>query len=699
VLFAVAATCAVLSFLPFLIVAPPSRVAGQTLVSRSRVDLNSDWRFAADDAVDASGVAFDDAAWQPVTVPHTWNALDGQDGGANYRRGAGWYRRHHTPPADWAGRRFWLQFDGANTVTDVWVNGTHLGQHRGGYGTFRFDATAAIAPGKDNLIAVRVSNVQVPDVAPLDADYTFFGGLYRDVSMWVTDPLAVDLSDLGGPGVYVRTRDVTAGTARIDVTTLVRNSDRVRREVVVRSVVTDGSGRTVGRASSAARGVAAGAGVRQVQQITLAAPRLWRGRVDPYLYRVRVELRDATTGAVVDTVTERFGVRVVTVDPDRGLFLNGDRVDVHGVTRHQDKQDKGWALTDADHDADFDIMDEMGVNALRTAHYPQDARVYELADERGFLVWTQIPLAGAVGADATFAANARQQVREMIRQNLNHPSIAFWGIGSGQLVDDVPTNALLEALAGEVAREDPDRLSAYAHATADVDGGLTTHSDVIGYDRYNGWYYGSPEQLGPFLDAAHRAHSARRMAVAEYGAGGSVAQHEAVPRQPDPYGPWHPEEYQARYHEVAWRQLAARPYLWGTFLCAMFDSAADTRTGGGVAGEAAGRDDKGLVTYDRAVRKDAYYWYKANWTTTPFVYITGRRWTERGEAVTSVKVYGTAERVQLTVNGVAVGPPVPLTGHVYTWTGVALTPGVNTITVTGTANGTPVTDDVLWTLR
>jgi beta-galactosidase len=694
-LFAVAGTCAVLSFLPFLIVAPPSPVAGQTQMSRSRVDLNADWRFAPDDTVDASGAGFDDSGWATVSVPHTWNALDGQDGGANYRRGTGWYRRHHTPPADWAGRRFWLQFDGANTVTDVWVNGTHLGQHRGGYSAFRFDATAALTPGTDNVIAVRVSNAPVPDVAPLDADYTFFGGLYRDVSLWVTDPLAVDLSDLGGPGVYVRTREVGATAARVDVTTLVRNSGRERREFAVRSVVTDDGGRLVARASSATRGVGAGAAVRQVQQITLTAPRLWRGRADPYLYRVRVEVRDVTTGAVVDSVTERFGVRVVTVDPDRGLYLNGEHVAVRGVSRHQDRQDKGWALIDADHDADFDIMDEMGVNALRTGHYQQDTRVYELADERGFLVWTEIPLVNATGAGPAFAANARLQLREMIRQNYNHPSIAFWGIGNEQLVDDVPTNALLDVLAGEVAREDPDRLSAYAHATADVDGGLTTHSNVIGYNRYYGWYYGSPEQLGPFLDGAHRAHSARRMAASEYGAGGSVAQHEAVPPQPDPYGPWHPEEYQSLYHEMAWPQLAARPYLWGTFLWTMFDFANDSRS----EGDAAGRNDKGLVTYDRAIRKDAFYWYKANWTGTPFVYITSRRWTERIEAITSVKVYGTADSVQLTVNGVAIGPPVALTGHVYTWTGVALAPGANTIAVTGTADGTPVTDDVRWSLR
>ena len=694
VLWAVAAVCAVLSALPFVILDPPATVADRTPVSRSQVALDTGWRFAVDDTVDASGAAFDDSAWAAVSVPHTWNALDGQDGGSNYRRGAGWYRRHYTPAAQWSGKRLWLQFDGANTVTDVWVNGTHLGQHRGGYSRFRFDATEALVPGRDNVVAVRVSNAPVPDVAPLDADYTFFGGLYRAVSLWVTDPLAVDLADEGGPGVYVRTREISSAAARIDVTTRIRNSGPERRVVVLRTTVTDATGRTVTRVSAAARGIGAGASVRHVQELTVAAPRLWQGRSDPYLYRVRVEVYDAGAGTLLDAVTDRFGLRGISVDPERGLFLNGEHVAVHGVSRHQDAEDKGWALTDADHRLDFDIMDEMGVNALRTAHYQQDPRVYEQADERGYLVWTEIPLVNVTAAGPAFAANVRQQLRELIRQNYNHPSIAFWGIGNEQLVDDPPTNAMLASLAAEVAREDPDRLSGYAHVSADVDAGLTTHADVTGYNRYYGWYYGSPDQFGPFLDAAHGTHPTRPMAVSEYGAGASTAQHEAAPLAPDPYGPWHPEEYQALYHERVWEQFAARPYLWGTFVWNMFDFAIDRR----FEGDAPGRNDKGLVSYDRTVRKDAYYWYKANWTGTPFVHVTSRRWVERTDQFTSVKVYGTADTVRLTVNGVPVGPAVPLSGHTYTWTGVMLAPGVNVVEVTGTGNGTPVRDEVRWTL-
>jgi beta-galactosidase len=664
--------------------APPwaTRAAGAT---RTQVDLNSGWRFRRDDRPEAQSVAFDDAAWTPVSVPHTWNAIDGQDGGADYHRGAGWYRRHYTPPPDWAGKRLLLQFDGANTVTDVWVNGTHLGQHRGGYARFRFDATAAFTPGADNVVAVRVSNAFDPDVAPLDADYTFFGGLYRNVALLVTDPLAIDALDHGGPGVYVRQRRITPAAARIDVTVSVRNSSTRPRDMVVRAVVGDDDTGTVVRA------VQPGKARRLVQPLDIPMPRLWQGRADPHLYSATVEVRDAVTGAVTDAVTVRFGLRTVSVKPDHGLFLNGRHLAVHGVSRHQDRLGKGWALADADTVQDFDLMDEMGVNALRTAHYQQEQKVYDLADERGYLVWTEVPLVNRVTDNPAFTANAEGQMRELIRQNFNHPSITFWGIGNEQDVDDPATNRLLGTLAGVVTAEDPDRFSTYAHASAVVDGQLTTHAYLTGYNRYYGWYYGIFDQLGAFLDAAHSKRPDVCIALSEYGAGGSVIQYEANPSRPEPAGAWHPEQYQALLHEQYWAQIRTREYLWGSFVWNMFDFAVDRRD----EGDTPGRNDKGLVTYDRSTRKDAFYFYKAQWTSTPFVHITGGHWTERTDPVVPVKVYGTADTVTLTVNGVQVGPSVQLADHAYTWPQVALAPGVNTIEVTA---GT-YTDTVRWTLR
>jgi beta-galactosidase len=661
---------------------------------RGRMDLDAGWRFSKGDVFGAQNGAFRDSGWAPVTVPHTWNAQDGQDGRSDYYRGPGWYRRHLKPPASFAGRRLWLEFAGANTVTEVWINGRYLGRHKGGYARFRFDATAALRVGKDNLIAVRVSNAPDPDVPPLTADFTFFGGIYRDVSLLATDPLSARLQDDAGPGIYLRQRTVTAARATVDVTTEIWNSGDTPRNVAVHAVVTDADGAVVADTTSTPAAVGPASGLPLTQTVTIANPRRWQGKADPYLYRARVEVRDAATGVVTDVVEDRLGLRSVSVDPNAGLFLNGTHLALHGVNRHQDRLGRGWAVSDVDHTQDFDLMDEMGVNALRTAHYQQDQKVYDLADERGYLVWTEIPLVNSITDSPAFRANAVQQLREMIRQNYNHPSIVFWGIGNEQGVDDAATNALLDSLAGIVRTEDPDRFSAYAHH-GPVTSGLAGHTDVVGDNRYPGWYYGSCNDFAGWADNLHSTQPTRRIAVSEYGAGASVVQHQENPPKPVPDSNWHPEEYQALFHEAFWAQIQARPYLWGTFVWNMFDFAADQRG----EGDTYGRNDKGLVTYDRATRKDAFYWYKANWTTTPFVYLTSRRWTDRTDARTTVKVYGTVDSVLLIVNGVPLGAPKTSTNHIYAWPDVMLLPGANTVEVTGFRAGTAYTDTATWTLR
>jgi beta-galactosidase len=661
---------------------------------RQLIGLDAGWRFIRSSVPGSEEPGTDDSAWAKITVPHTWNAQDGQDGGTNYYRGVGWYRRHYTPPTGLAGRRLWLQFDGVNSVAEVWVNGSYLGQHKGGYARFRFDATSALRLGADNVIAVRVSNARDPDTPPLGADFTFFGGIYRDVSLVATDPLAVRMLDYAGPGVYLRQRSVTPTSAAVDVTTKVWNGSTGSRVVAVHAVVTDRAHNVVAEATSPPRAVAAGGGFQVVQPVQVANPRRWQGKADPYLYRVTVEVQDAATGTVVDAVSQPLGLRSIAVDPDTGLYLNGTHLALHGVNRHQDVLDRGTALTPADQIRDFDLMDEMGVNALRTAHYQQDQAVYDLADRRGYLVWTEIPLVNTISDTAAFRADTAQQLRELIRQNYNHPSIAFWGIGNEQVADDPATNSLLATLAGIAHTEDPDRFSTYAHSGSTTSK-LADHSDVTGYNKYSGWYHDSVSDFGPLLDSLHASQPTRRIGISEYGAGASIFQHEADPTRPAPDGSFHPEEYQALFHEAYWRQIEARPYLWGTFVWNMFDFASDTRG----EGDTLGRNDKGLVTYDRRTRKDAFYWYKANWTQTPFVYVTSRRWMDRIEPVTTVKVYGNVDSVTLTVNGIVLGPAKTSTDHIYLWPGVTLSPGTNTIVATGIRAGFAYTDTVTWILR
>jgi beta-galactosidase len=662
------------------------------------IHLNSGWRFIRSDVAGAQTPAFNDSGWTSVTTPHTWNAADGADGGNNYYRGVGWYRRHYTVPSELAGKRLYLQFAGVNQVADVWVNGTYLGQHKGGYSRFRFDATAVLVPGGDNVIAVKVTNARDTDIAPLSADYTFQGGIYRNVSLWAVDDLHVRMTDYAGPGVYLRQSDVSPASATVTVTTKLWNDSTTTRSVVVRTVIADKSGTVVADTSSAARTVPAATGAEVEQTLQISDPHLWNGLADPYLHHAGVEIHDVTGGGdrITDVVTERLGLRSIAVDADTGFRLNGSHVHLHGVNLHQDRAGKGWAMSDADHTQDFDLIGEIGANAIRMAHYQHDQKDYNLADERGMVVWAEIPLVDLVTDSAAFTTSTQNQLRELIRQNYNHPSIAFWGIGNEQIdYNGTATNKLLAALADIVEAEDPDRLSTYAVRGEDPDNAQAgLHTRTTGFNKYYGWYYGSKDgDLGAWADNVHATSPSRRIAMSEYGVGASTIQHELDPPKPAPGGSWHPEEYQSLFHEAAWKQLAERPFIWGTFVWAMFDFPSDGRNEGGQPGI----NDKGLVTRDRQIRKDAFYWYKANWASTPTLYITSRRWTQRTDAATELKVYSNASQVTATLNGTSLGT-LSSGDRIFRWPGITLRPGQNTVTVTATINGSTYTDSVNWTL-
>ncbi len=661
--------------------------------TRQRVDLDGGWRFNKGDVSGAEATGFNDGAWSSVTLPHTWNAVDGSDGGNNYYRGVGWYRRHYTVPASMAGKMLYLQFAGANQVADVWVNGVHLGQHSGGYSRFRFGATSALKAGQDNVIAVKVTNANNANIPPLSADYTFDGGIYRNVSLQVVDPLEVRMLDDAGPGIYLRQRSVTASSATVDVTTKLYNNNSTARTVVVRTVITDAAGNVVADQSLPAQSLAGGVGVDVTQTVTIANPHRWDGTADPYMYDANVEVHDVAANRITDVVSDTLGLRSYAVNPQTGFTLNGHAVDLHGVDLHQDRAGVGWAVNDAQHTQDFDLMQEMGVNAIRMAHYQHDQKDYQLADQRGMVVWAEIPLVNDVTNSAAFTANARQQLTELIKQNYNHPSIIFWSIGNEQRNDDSATNSLLDQLAGLVTSLDPDRISTYANCCVSDTGAVPSHTEAVGYNKYPGWYGGSYNDLGAQLDAIHAAAPNKNIAVSEYGAGANTTQHALNPGAPDPGGQYHPEEYQALLHEASWKQIAARPYIWASFVWNMFDFASDGRNEGGQPGI----NDKGLVTRDRQVRKDAFYFYKANWATTPTLYITSRRWTQRTTAATELKVYSNAASVTATLNGASLGS-LSAADHIFKWTGVTLAKGANTVKVTATINGQTYTDTVTWTL-
>jgi beta-galactosidase len=645
--------------------------------------LADGWRFLRADVAGAEAAGFDDGAWTAVTVPHTWNALDGENGGDDYYRGAGWYRRHQPVPASESGRRIYLEIDAANIVATAWVNGMQAGQHSGGYARFRFDVTALVTFGADNVIAVQVSNAAGLAVPPLSADYTFFGGIYREARLVSVDPLHLDMDSFGSSGVLGLQRAASRQSASVDLRASVSNAGPQPAPATVEASVLAADG-SVAQQASADVTVMAGATADVTVPLTIASPHLWDGVRDPYLYTLRVDLRAG--GTVVDSVTEPLGLRFFQFDATAGFALNGAPLNLHGVNRHQDRLDRGWAITAQDHDEDMALIREMGANAIRLAHYQHAQHFYDLADRYGLVVWAEVPLVNSTQAGA-FADNAKQQLVELIRQSGNHPAIVTWSLSNELQYDKSVANTLLPLMTDMntlAHTEDPSRPTALA-TFYDQNDPVTTKTDLVAFNRYDGWYVNTIADFAPGIDGMHTGKPAMKMGLSEYGAGASVNFHSASPRIMD-----HTEEYQSLFHETYWQALAARPFVWGSFVWNMFDFAADARN----EGDTPGRNDKGLVTYDRKTRKDAFYWFKANWTTAPFVYVTSRRWTPRPAGAYDVKVYSNAATVTLRVNGTAL-PAQTAPGHLFVWKGVALAAGANSLEASAAAaGGATVTDAV-----
>jgi beta-galactosidase len=651
---------------------------------REERQIVSGWKFHLGDVEGAEAEAFDDGAWESIDLPHTWNARDGEDGGNNYFRGTGWYRKRFKAQTAWADREVYLQFDGVNRRADVYLNGHLLGTHTGGFARFRFDATPYLKTDAENVVAVRVNN-EGNGIAPTRADFTFFGGIYRGASLLVTDRVQVETLDYASPGVYLKQVHVSPERADLDVTVKLANHERRAADLEVRTLVVDAKGSTVKQAESPSKLEAGGKG-QVVQQITLERPHLWDGLRDPYLYKVYVEVYEG--GAQRDRVEQPLGLRFFSVSADEGFFLNGRHLGLHGVCRHQDRLDKGWAISEADEREDFALIREMGANAIRVAHYQQSQLWYTLADEQGVVMWTEIPFVDDALDTPLFFENAKEQLRELIRQNYNHSAIIFWGVGNE--TKQPAADALIAQLAAAVRLEDPTRPSTYASDHADDDT-RNWHTELVAFNRYFGWYSRSTDDFAAWADRVHREFPRAFIAVSEYGAGASVRQHELIPKKPEPGGHWHPEEYQALFHEAYWKAISARPYLWATFVWNMFDFAADQRN----EGDTPGRNDKGLVTYDRKTKKDAFFWYKANWSDRPVLYITSRRFTERTEAATPVKIYSNAEAVELFVNGISQGRRTG-DGHVFRWDAVTLKRGENTIEARAARGGQRLEDRCVW---
>jgi beta-galactosidase len=672
-----------LIFLSLLALAGPAFAREDTL-------LDSDWRFKPGDILGEEAAGFSDTNWQTVAIPHNWGWVEAQQG-KDYYRGPGWYRRELDLQRE-PGKRYFLRFEAASLFADVYVNGDFLGEHRGGFGAFSFEITRHLSAGGTNVIAVRVSNSWEPDIAPLSGDFSVYGGLYRPVHLIETPAENFALTDHGSPGVAWLQTSVSKKKAVLDVTVQISNGTADRQPLTLVAAVLDANGKTVA-ASQQPVVLAPNVTAPYWLRVMVPRPHLWNGRLDPYLYRAVVELR--STNGRVDSVEQPLGLRFYRVDPDLGFLLNGRPYPLHGVDLHQDWWNKGWAISDADMDENLRLIRELGATVVRCAHYQHSDYFYSRCDQAGILVWAEIPQVNEINSSQRFAETSRGQLLDLIRQNINHPSIFAWSLFNEiGLINTPDPERELQDLNNVAHSEDPTRPTIGATCT-DRFPQMNKIPDLLGWNMYPGWYsgWGAMNGFNGLLDQ-HRYDSQHGgFCLSEYGAGANVAQHEPNPKQPPTNGQWHPEEWQATVHERAWAVLKTKPYVWATFVWNMFDFAVSTRHEGGVPG----RNDKGLVTYDRQTKKDAFYFYQANWSDEPVLYLTDRRFTERTNAVTDVKVYSNARRVELLLNGKSEGYRSNGTNCVFIWQNVILKPGENQVTARAGHDGKELSDGCIWT--
>ncbi len=588
---------------------------------------------------------YHDGSVRQVNIPHTWNDLDGQDGGNDYWRGTCVYTKQFPKPEVGADERVYLEFAGVNASARVDLNGSQVARHDGGYSTFRCDITEHLQP--ENTLVVEVDNSVNDRVYPQKADFTFYGGIYRDVKLITVHNYHFDLDYFGGSGIAVHA-DVKDKDAQVWVRTW-HNAPTGRVVLTLK----DAGGNVV----------ALGEGTDT--KLTVKNVHLWDGIQDPYLYRCEASLR--VDGEVVDTVCAAFGVRFFHVDPQKGFFLNGRSYPLRGVCRHQDWKGIGNAISKEHHDRDMELIREVGANTIRLAHYQHDQYFYDLCDRYGMVVWAEIPYISQHMKGGR--ENTVSQMKELIVQNYNHPSVCFWGISNEITIstkdqkDMLDNHRVLNDLVHEMDPSRPTTLACYAmcgpfHRVAHQ------VSDIVSWNLYLGWYVPGMFLNDLWVDFFHRVFPKRCLGYSEYGCECMPNLHSSHPKRGD-----QSEEYQCLYHEYMLKFFEKRPFLWATHLWNMFDFAADARNQGGEPG----MNHKGLVTFDRRIKKDSFYLYKAFWSKEPFVYICGRRYENRCETLTKVKVYSNRERVTLFANGKQVAElagdkifvfEVPLTGEV-----------------------------------
>ncbi|MGN0521870.1 MAG: glycoside hydrolase family 2 TIM barrel-domain containing protein [Eubacterium sp.] len=613
---------------------------------RKIININNNWKFCkkADKIKKPPKKAGKD--WESVKLPHTWNNLDGQDGGSDFYRGKCWYIRDIEADIDYS-QRAYLEFEGASMLAEVYVNGIKAYVHKGGFSTFRVNITPFLKKNKAT-IAVMVDNSESREIYPQTADFTFFGGLYRAVNLIIVKSSHFDLDYFGAPGIAVTPVLNDDGSADISVEAYTTNADSCTVRFETADMVKEGGKKAV---------------------FHIDNPHLWNGRIDPYLYTMTAHL--IKNGEIIDTVTQRYGIRSFRVDPEKGFFLNGKAYPLHGVSRHQDRLDKGWAISKSDHKEDMELIKEIGANTIRLAHYQHDQYFYDLCDEAGMIIWAEIPFISVFMDTPSARQNTISQMKELVIQNYNHPSIVCWGIANEITIGDLSDSLIdnLKCLNDLCHELDKTRYTTMANLTmVEMDSPINRITDILSYNHYFGWYMGSVDDNGPWIDEFHKLNPDIALGISEYGCEGILDYHNDNPQMQD-----YSEEYQAYYHEEMLKTFEKRPFLWSTHVWNMFDFASDMRDEGGCKG----RNNKGLVTFDRKTKKDSFFIYKAYWSDEKFVHICSRRYVDRTNENIKIKVYSNCDSVTLYVNGKEL--ETKSADKIFIFDNVTLVKGENTV--------------------
>ena len=599
-----------------------------------RYNLNKNWNFLKE----SCGInELNNRKFESIDIPHTWNGIDGQDGGNDYHRGQCWYKKTFSMEEKIDGRAY-IEFEAVNSVANVYLNKTHLGEHRGGYSRFRFDITEYLEDGENTLL-VSADNSHFEDVYPLFADFTFYGGIYRDVNLIICDALHFDMLDYGSDGVYIVQKNVSAESATLEIRSrLVNEADET--DINVNVTIKDADGKPVAKNE---QGLTVTDSAESLMDIDIVNPTLWDGIKNPYLYQCEVEI--ITDGEVTDSISIPTGFRFFSFDGDTGFFLNGEHMRLNGVSRHQDREGVGNALTHEHQVQDMELIQEVGANSIRLAHYQHNQLFYDLCDQYGMVVWAEIPYISRTSDKENYAENAISQMHELVRQNYNHASIIMWGVQNeiGLFPEERPLDEVVRTINAVVKEDDTTRVTTQAQVSmVDENNPANWETDIVAFNQYYGWYVGETNDYDSFIQKFRKANPHTCLGYSEYGAEGILKWHADDPKVKD-----YTEEYHAKFHEEVTAIFKKYDFIWGTYVWNMFDFGSDMRDEGGVRG----RNNKGLVTFDRSTKKDAFYFYKSIWNDEPMIHITSKRFVERHTKKIKVKVYSNLAEISLYVNG------------------------------------------------